>query len=194
MSSKNYFDTVASDWDRIRQSLFSTDLRSKALSAVPLREGVVAADLGAGTGFLTRGLLDRGVRVIAVDQSEAMLSELRTKTGPAERLETRVGEAEKLPLEDRSVDLVFANMFLHHVENPGVAIREMARILAPGGRVVLTDLDAHEHEFLRTEQHDRWLGFHRDDVEGWLRDAGFQETEIRDAEESCCSTSSCGEE
>lgn len=194
MSSKSYFESVASSWNQIREGLFSVELREEALAAAPLRRGAVAADLGAGTGFLTEGLLARGLRVIAVDQSSAMLAELRSELGATDRLETRIGDAEDLPIEDGAVDFVYANMFLHHVEHPGAAIREMARILGPGGTVVLTDLDAHDHEFLRTEQHDRWLGFHRGDVEGWLREAGFTQIELRDTRESCCSSSSCGEQ
>jgi ubiquinone/menaquinone biosynthesis C-methylase UbiE len=56
-------------------------------------------------------------------------------------------------------------MLLHHVENPKVAIKEMVRILKPGGMIVITDLDEHKFEFLKTEQHDRWMGFKREDVQ-----------------------------
>ena len=72
----------------------------------------------------------------------------------------RVGEAESLPIPDVAVDYAFANMYLHHVESPPEAIREMARILKPGGKLVITDLDEHRFEFLRTEHHDRYYGGH----------------------------------
>jgi ubiquinone/menaquinone biosynthesis C-methylase UbiE len=192
--STAYFESVASSWDEIRRGLFPDELREKALAAAPLRPGAVAADLGAGTGFLSEGLLERGLRVIAVDQSPAMLAELESRLGSRGDLETRVGEAEALPIADEAVDFVFANMFLHHVEDPAGAIHEMARILAPEGTLVLTDLDAHEHEFLRTEQHDVWLGFERSAVLGWLEAAGFEKASVRDTRDSCCSSSCCGGE
>ena len=192
--STAYFESVATSWSDIRQDLFPDDLRDKALDAVPLRPGALAADLGAGTGFLSEGLLERGLRVVAVDQSPAMLAELEGRLGPRTELETRQGTAEALPIADGEVDYVFSNMFLHHVEDPAAALREMARILAPGGRLVLTDLDAHQHEFLRTEHHDRWLGFDRSDVLGWLRAAGLEEAKVRDTRDSCCSSSACGGE
>ena len=73
--------------------------------------GKLAADIGAGSGFVTEGLLERGLRVIAVDRSEAMLEEMRRKFGEGGAVEYRIGEAESLPLEDGSVDYVFANMY-----------------------------------------------------------------------------------
>jgi arsenite methyltransferase len=193
--STAYFESVATTWNDIRQDLFPDDLRDKALDAFALRPGALAADLGAGTGFLTEGLLERGLRVLAVDQSPAMLAELEARLGARTELETRQGSAEALPIADGEVDYVFSNMFLHHVEDPAAALVEMARILAPGGRLVLTDLDAHQHEFLRTEQHDRWLGFERSDVLAWLAAAGFEDAAVGDTRDTCCSSSACaGEE
>lgn len=59
------------------------------------------------------------------------------------------------------MNYVFANMCPHHVENPPEAIREMARVVQPGGRLVITDLEPHDFTFLREEHHDRWMGFAR---------------------------------
>jgi ubiquinone/menaquinone biosynthesis C-methylase UbiE len=187
---------VAQQWDAMREAFFSERLREKAFAAAGVRAGATAADVGAGTGFLTEGLLERGVRVVAVDQSPAMLAELGRKLGERFRdrpgLELRAGEAAALPLADGEVDYAFANMFLHHVEDPAAAIRELARVVRPGGRVVITDLDEHSHEFLRTEHHDRWMGFRRGDVRDWLAAAGLEEPTVGGAEETCCATSCCG--
>ena len=155
-SSKEYFDTVGADWDRLQATFFSDQIREGVLSAAGVEEGRRAADLGAGTGFLTEGLLVRGLHVVAVDQSAAMLDALRHKFPDTARLDCRVGEAEKLPLACCSVDYCLANMFLHHVERPLAAIREMVRVLRPGGKVVVSDMDSHDFSFLREEHHDRW--------------------------------------
>lgn len=192
--STTYFDTVAPRWEQLRREMFSDALAERILDAAGARPGMTAVDVGAGSGFLTRGLLDRGARVIAVDRSGTMLAELEDRFGSPPGLETRRGAAEDLPLGDGEADVVVANMLLHHVEEPALAIREMARTLAPGGILVIGDLDAHDHEFLRTEQHDRWLGFERDDVLAWLEGAGLEGSTVRSAGETCCSRSSCGAE
>jgi ubiquinone/menaquinone biosynthesis C-methylase UbiE len=190
MNSKKYFETVAEQWDTMREGFFSENVRDKAFDAAGLQPGELAADIGAGTGFITEGLLDNGLSVIAVDQSAAMLNKLKLKFPSSDQIDCRVGEAKKLPIEDNSVDYVFANMYLHHVENPLKAIKEMKRILKPGGKLVITDVDEHEFEFLKTEQHDRWMGFDREDIKRWFIEAGLKNVFVDCVGEKCCTKSS----
>ena len=68
----------------------------------------------------------------------------------------------------------------------------MARALKPGGRLVITDADTHKHEWLRTEQHDRWLGFDRADIARWFQEAGLENVTVGDTQEICSPTSTCG--
>jgi len=133
----------------MREGFFSEAVKNKAFSTAGVQKGKIAADIGAGTGFITEGLIRNGLKVIAVDQSEAMLAEMRIKFARVEGIDYRLGEAEKLPIPDKAVDYTFANMYLHHVELPLKAIKEMVRILKPGGKLVITDMDEHTFEFLR---------------------------------------------
>jgi ubiquinone/menaquinone biosynthesis C-methylase UbiE len=176
----------------MREGFFSEAVRERAFDAAGAVAGKIAADIGAGSGFVTEGLLKRGLRVIAVDRSEAMLEEMKRKFGEGSAVEYCIGEAESLPLEDGSADYVFANMYLHHVESPPAAIREMARILKPGGRLVITDLDRHDFDFLRTEHCDRWMGFDRPDVARWFAEAGLVDVNIDCVGENCCAASQSG--
>ena len=190
ISSKEYFDEVAHEWDRMRESLYSEAVRERAFEAAGVRKGKVAADIGAGSGFVTEGLIRQGVKVIAVDQSEAMLAEMRRKFAGVEGIDYRLGEAGRLPIEDEAVDYVFANMYLHHVESPPAAIKEMARTLRPGGRLVITDMEEHNFNFLRKEQHDRWLGFKIEDVRNWFEEAGLKNVAVEGSGECCCAEAS----
>ena len=194
MKSGNYFDQVAHQWDRLRESFFSEAVRDKALSVASVQEGRIAADIGCGTGFITEGLIQRGLKVIAVDGSEAMLSEMKQKFAGLDTIDYRLGEAGSLPIPDETVDYAFANMYLHHVELPPEAIKEMARICKPGGILVITDLDAHCFEFLKREHNDRWMGFARDDIQRWFEEAGLQGVAVDCVGENCCASSCCGSE
>ena len=194
MSSTAYFNDVAGQWDTMRQGFFSDAIQTKAFALAGLQAGTLAADVGAGTGFMTEGLRRRGVNVIAIDQSEAMLAEMRRKFGETQAIDFRLGTAERLPVDDGAVDYAFANMCLHHVDDPAGAIAEMRRILKPGGTLVITDLDAHRFDFLRTEHHDRWMGFERGDIQQWFEAAGLQNVAVDCVGEHCCAESSCGSE
>ena len=125
---------------------------------------------------------------------DGMLNALEQKFGSSGEITCIQADAYTLPLESESVDYVMANMFLHHVENPGQAILEMTRILKSGGKLIIADLDRHEHGFLRTEQFDVWLGFDRFDIRGWLANANLSNIKVDDLNEQCCcdSCESCG--
>lgn len=192
MNSKEYFDEVADEWDEMRESFFSEVVREKAYSVAGVQTGKLAADIGAGTGFITEGLIKKGLQVIAVDQAESMLAAMRRKFASVEGIVYHVGEAENLPIPDETVDFVFANMYLHHVEVPLKAIKEMVRIIKPGGKLVITDLDEHTFEFLRDEQHDRWMGFKREEIKKWFKEAGLNNVSVDCVGQDCCAQSISG--
>jgi ubiquinone/menaquinone biosynthesis C-methylase UbiE len=189
--TREYFDSVAHKWDEMRRVFFGEGVRDAAIAAAEVTSSSVVVDVGIGTGFIAEGALAAGARVIGIDSSDRMLEQARKRFG-AERFEARSGDIESLPVSTAEVDIVLANMVLHHAADPPNAIREIARVLKPGGRVVITDADTHQHEWLRTEQHDRWLGFERADIERWFRDAGLVNVMVTDTCETCCPTSQGG--
>lgn len=183
---KRYFDKIASQWDSFSKEFYSDAVREKILSMVNAAPGIMVADLGAGTGFISEGLADGPVSIIAVDQSAEMLKHMKLKFAGAGNIDYRKGNASHLPVRDNIVDYALANMYLHHVNDPAHAIREIHRILKIGGRMVLTDLDAHPFEHFRTAYQDLWLGFRHGEIETWMQDAGFRSVDVRSIEEYCC--------
>lgn len=183
--SKSYFAKVAADWDEIRSGYFTEAMRDAAIEKANLPEGATVADVGTGTGFVLQGLVKRAARVIGFDESAEMLAVARRNLAGHDHVALREAEGQALPAEDATFDAVFANMYLHHASDPGSAIHEMARILKPGGKLVITDLDSHDQEWMRAAMADRWLGFARDDVAGWYEQAGLTAVDIDCAAGTC---------
>ena len=186
--SKQYFETVSADWDEMGAGFFGEAPRRRIYNEMNVSPGDHITDIGSGSGYLLEGLVNRGLKLTAVDQSPAMLSKIQEKLGPGVSIVE--GTSEALPISDNSSDVVIANMYLHHVERPNKAIAEMVRILKKGGQLIFTDLDSHDYDELIEEQHDRWKGFERDDVRIWMEEAGLKEVIIDCVGADCC-TESC---
>jgi Methylase involved in ubiquinone/menaquinone biosynthesis len=192
--SKDYFNDIAADWDTMRTSFFSEEVREVAYTLANIQKGKIAADIGAGTGFMTEGLLKAGLNVVAIDQSEKMLISIKQKYKEYNTLTCVIGDSDALPINEQSVNYAFANMYLHHVVEPSIAINELYRILKPGGKLVITDLDEHNFTFLKTEQYDVWMGFDRNQIKAWFLQAGFKDVTISCVGCNCCSDSKNSEE
>ena len=191
MSSKKYFETVAQDWDNMRTGFFPTSVREKAISEMTIQSNMQVADIGVGTGFLTEGLVHFPIQITAIDESEKMLQVMAQKFEQHTNIQYLVSESENIKVADSSLDYALANMYLHHVERPAVAIAEIYRTLKSGGKLIITDLDKHDFEFLVTEQNDRWMGFERSDIEQWFKAAGFTAVKMDCVNANCCADS-CG--
>lgn len=193
--SREYFNQVASRWDELQRSYYDESILVAARKKVPLSPDMVVADIGAGTGFISKGIAPYVSRVIALDQSREMLKEMAVRMTclGINNIQYCEGNQENLPLGNNLADVAYANMALHHAFNPQRAIREMARILKPGGWLVITDADKHPHEWMLTELHDVWPGFDRADLKAWLEGAGLISVEVDCVGSECCATSETGE-
>ena len=184
ISGRSFFDEVGPEWDALR-TVFGDDLLRARATATLVPKQLRVADIGTGTGILALELAELGLDVVALDRSDAMLDTAREKWAAAKSMapgtiEFRDGDAHALPLEDESVDAAFGHMVLHSLESPDRAIREMARIVRPGGRIVLVDFLPHEYQWMEQELGLVWLGFPPDTLREWIESAGLETPRIQE--------------
>ena len=170
-----FFERVASSWDTMRLAYYDERVIEKMAMVASIGEVSEVADVGTGTGFVAAGLAPRVKRVIGIDNASAMLRVARENLDilGVSNVELLVGDLAGLPLVDNSVDAAFANMVLHHAVDPTAMLKEMARIVRPGGAVGITDEVEHPYEWMREEHADLWLGFNQEQVEEYFQGAGL---------------------
>jgi ubiquinone/menaquinone biosynthesis C-methylase UbiE/DNA-binding transcriptional ArsR family regulator len=172
-----FFDSVAGRLNR--NYVPGKSWKSLAEALLRLLPPVTIADLGAGEGSFALLLSQRAVRVIAVDSSANMIEVGReeARRNNVTNVDFRLGDMEELPIASAEADLVFFSQSLHHALHPARALEEAARILVPGGRVVILDLARHRFEEARDLYADEWLGFPEAELEAMLQKAGFIDLE-----------------
>ena len=169
-TSREFFATSAGQWDQLRADLFGEQFYFRALLGL-LPASWTVADLGCGTGAVSAALAPHVATVIGVDASSDMLH-AAARTGRS-NIELRQGSLEALPIDSASVDAATLVLVLHHVAAPAAALEEAARVLRPGGRVLIVDMASHEREEYRQRMGHVWLGFSEDHVRRLLEQAGF---------------------
>src|SRR6266850_7042219 len=161
--SQEFFSSSAGQWDRLRDDLYGERFHLGALAAFAQRDWVLG-DLGCGTGETSATLAPFVRHVIAVDASAAMLQAARRRLQPFDNVELRRGDLEALPIDDAKLDAATLMLVLHYVPEPERALGEVARVLKPGGRFVLVDMQPHDRDSYRQQMGHVWLGFAEDQI------------------------------
>ncbi|MBI2262810.1 MAG: metalloregulator ArsR/SmtB family transcription factor [Caulobacterales bacterium] len=171
-----YFERIAPQWDRIR-SLYVCETAVEAAIQKAAGDGPFerVVDLGTGSGRMLTLLGKKARMSLGLDLSHNMLNIARanvTKAG-LDKVELRHGDIFSTRLPERSADLVLVHQVLHYLADPAVAVAEAARLVMPGGRLLIVDFAPHALEHLREEHQHRRLGFADEEMRRWLSEAGL---------------------
>jgi ArsR family transcriptional regulator len=176
-AARRYFEAHAATWDSIR-SLHIADAEIERAIASLLTDRPIGAllDIGTGTGRMLELFAPEAVSAIGIDRSSEMLRLARVKLEEAgiSGASLRQGDMYALPLGDRCADSIILHQVLHYAQQPGAAISEAARVLAPGGRLLVIDFAQHDRAELKEQDAHLRLGFADDAMRGWFGAAGLE--------------------
>jgi len=175
--SQEFFSSSAGQWDRVRDELFGDRFHLAALAAFA-QGGWTVGDLGCGTGQTSAAIAPFVAHVIAVDASAAMLQAAKKRLHGIDNIELRRGELEALPIDEARLDAATLMLVLHHVPEPERALAEVARVLKPGGRAIVVDMQPHDRENYRQQMGHVWLGLGEDHVRAIFHESGFEGVRI----------------
>jgi len=174
-----YFKANAAEWERIR-ALHAPEKDVEAAIARHLTAHRIEnfLDAGTGTGRMLELIAPRAARAVGIDVSPDMLSIARDRLLRGNLQNAQVlADIYRLPFPNGGAvagfDVVLFHQVLHYLDDPGAAVTEAARVMAPGARLLIADFTPHKLEFLRDEFAHRRLGFSDREVEGWFSAAGL---------------------
>jgi ubiquinone/menaquinone biosynthesis C-methylase UbiE/DNA-binding transcriptional ArsR family regulator len=170
--SEEFFSSAAGQWDRVRADLFGRDSHLRPLLGL-LDPAWAVGDLGCGTGPVAEALAPFVRKVVAIDSSREMLHAARGRLLDHQNITLRRATLERLPLEEAELDAAVIILVLHHIADPARVLAEAARVVVPGGRLLVADMLPHEHDEYRQTMGHVWLGFSERQMERWLAASGF---------------------
>ncbi|MEZ5668214.1 MAG: metalloregulator ArsR/SmtB family transcription factor [Alphaproteobacteria bacterium] len=174
-TAARYFREKAARWHEIRSlHVPEREVEEALLDLLPPRVADLL-DIGTGTGRMLELMAPRVAHALGIDASREMLAIARNNLDKAGHAHCRVRQADmyQLPLAAESFDAIVIHQVLHYAESPGAVLAEAARVLRPGGTLLIVDLDLHDHEALRSEHNHRRLGIDPADMSRWLDRAGL---------------------
>lgn len=173
--AQDYFTQHAAEWDELRALHIEDEVVEQALLAKAPATINAHLDIGTGTGRILEIFASKAERGVGVDLSSEMLALARVRLEQAGLTQAQVRRADlfALPFDDGEFDFITLHQVLHYLDRPAGAVREAARVLRPGGRLVVADFAPHAQEFLRDAHAHRRLGFDDAEIMDAMRMAGL---------------------
>ena len=182
-SAAQWFEGHADEWDAIR-SLHIAESEVEAAMAQVLGDGPLGSliDIGTGTGRMLELFGDQADSALGIDRSSEMLRLARAKLHDRANTELRQADLYALPMADGAADVAIIHHVLHFAQQPGAAVSEAARVLAPGGRLLIADFASHDREELRLRDAHTRLGFADEQMAAWFAGAGLHTARVETLE------------
>jgi ArsR family transcriptional regulator len=173
-----FFLNSADVWDKLRAEMIGSRTDLLALLGL-LDDEWVVGDLGCGGGHIAEALAPCVGRVIAVDESGPMLASAEARLASQANVELRPGTIESLPIEDNTLDAAVMFLVAHFITDQAKVMREIRRVLKPGGKLLIVDLMAHDRVEYVVQLGHVWQGFDAEQMKEWLANAGFTSSRYR---------------
>lgn len=175
--SEEFFASASGQWDQMRAELFGERFHWHVMLSL-IDPSLTVGDLGCGTGQISELIAPHVAKVVAVDGSQEMVQAARKRLKSLHQVDVRRGDMEALPLDDAQLDAAIVALVLHHVPEPLLALKEVHRVLKPGGRVLILDMLPHDRVEYQQQMGHVWLGFSEKTISKHLESAGFSAASI----------------
>ncbi|NHN60837.1 MULTISPECIES: methyltransferase domain-containing protein [Halorussus] len=172
-----FYKYLSKVYDTVNPFIWNEQMRDEALGLLDIREGDRVLDVGCGTGFATEGILEHTRNVHGLDQSVHQLEKAWAKLGKHDPVSFYRGDAERLPFADDTFDVVWSSGSIEYWPNPVATLRDMRRVVEPGGRVLVVGPNNPKSSVMQKVADAIMLFYDREEADRMFREAGYVDIE-----------------
>ncbi|WP_137286606.1 methyltransferase domain-containing protein [Halorussus salinisoli] len=172
-----FYKYLSKVYDTVNPFIWNEEMRDEALAMLDIQEGDRVLDVGCGTGFATEGILEHTRNVHGLDQSVHQLEKAWAKLGKHDPVSFYRGDAERLPFEDDSFDVVWSSGSIEYWPDPVATLRDMRRVVKPGGKVLVVGPNNPKSSVMQKVANAIMLFYDREEADRMFREAGYVDIE-----------------